>query len=115
MNDLAVSGGPAEVLRQINSYFPNILEALRKAQTLFDWIRSFEDVETYLPGGAGLSSNTYRVYLTAVKQLYEFTDGLNPLQVTPGHIEAFYDHLVKHVAETPPISGSVGSSGFSSV
>jgi len=97
VNDLALPGEPAEVLRQIHSYFPNILEALRKARTLFERIQSFEDVETYLLRGAGLSPNTYRAYLTAVKQLYEYTEGLNPLQVTPGHIEGFYDHLVKHV------------------
>jgi len=97
MHDLTIPGEPAEVLRQINSYFPNILEALRKAQTLFERIHSFDDVETYLLRGAGLSPNTYRAYLTAVKQLYEYTEGLNPLQVTPGHIEGFYDHLMKHV------------------
>ncbi len=97
MNDLILSGEPAEVLRQVQSYFPNLLEAMRKARTLFERIRSFEDIETYLLRGAGLSPNTYRSYLTAVRQLYDFTAGLNPLQVTPGHIEAFYDHLVKKV------------------
>ena len=97
MNDLILSGEPAEALRQIQSYFPNVLNALRKSRTLFERIQSFEDVETYLLRGAGLSPNTYRSYLTAVKQLYEFTERLNPLQVTPGHIEAFYDSIVERV------------------
>lgn len=97
MNDLILRGEPEAVLRQIHSCFPNLLDGLRKAQSLFDRVKSFEDVELYLLRGAGLSPNTYRSYLAAVKQLYEFTDGLNPLQVTPGHIEAFYDQLAKKV------------------
>jgi hypothetical protein len=60
---------------------------------LFDSIKYFEDFETLLLRGAGLSPHTYRSYLTAVRQLYEYTNGLNPLQITPGHIEAFYDDL----------------------
>lgn len=32
-----------------------------------------------------------------MKQFYEFTKGLNPVQVRPGDIEAFYDDQVKHV------------------
>lgn len=47
--------------------------------------------------GQGLSPNTYRSYLTAVKLFYEFTKGLNPLQVKPGDIEFFYDHIVKRI------------------
>ena len=54
-------------------------------------------METYLLRGQGLSPNTYKGYLVAVRQLYEFTDGLNPLQVTTGHIEAFYDDLSARV------------------
>ena len=46
--------------------------------------------------GQGLSPNTYRSYLEAVKQSYAFTEGKHPLQVTPGDIEAFYDDLAKH-------------------
>ena len=97
MTDLTLPDRVEEALSQIQSYFPNIREALRKAQTLFERIHSFEDVETYLLRGAGLSPNTYRSYLTAIKQLYDFTGGLNPLQVVPGQIEAFYDSLVERV------------------
>jgi len=64
---------------------------------LFERIRSFEDVENYLLRRAGLSPNTYKSYLIAIKQLYKYTGGLNPLQVTPGHIEGYYDSLVKRV------------------
>ncbi len=97
MNDLILPGGPAEALHQIKTYFPNILEGLQKAKSIFEHIESFEDVETYLLRGAGLSSNTYRSYLTAVKQLYEYTEALNPLQITPGHIEGYYDSVVERV------------------
>ncbi|OLS30796.1 MAG: hypothetical protein HeimAB125_18160, partial [Candidatus Heimdallarchaeota archaeon AB_125] len=97
MNDIILLEEPVEALRQIQSCFPNVLEALRKARGLFERIRSFEDVENYLLRGAGLAPNTYKSYLIAIKQLYKYTGGLNPLQVTPGHIEGYYDSLVKRV------------------
>jgi integrase len=90
VNDLTIPSN-------LSKRFPRLEQIIKQAAGLFDSINSFEDVETYLLRGAGLSQHTYRSYLTAVRQLYEFTDGLNPLQVTPGHIEAFYDDLVKRV------------------
>ena len=77
--------------------FPTLAEGLRKAQGIFDSIQSFEDVERVFLLGQGLSPNTYRSYLQAIKQFYEFTNGLNPLQCRPGDVEAFYDHIVKKV------------------
>ena len=47
--------------------------------------------------GAGLSPNTYRSYLAAVRQFYDFTGGLHPLQVKPADIEGFYDAIAKRV------------------
>ncbi len=76
---------------------PTIVQGLKRAQTIFDSIKSFEDIEQFFLKGNGLSEHTYRSYLTAIKQFYEFTDHLNPLQVKPAHIEAFYDELVKKV------------------
>ncbi|UCB47177.1 MAG: phage integrase N-terminal SAM-like domain-containing protein, partial [Spirochaetota bacterium] len=90
MNDLSLS-------TDLQKSFPTITAGLKKAQHILDSIKSFEDIERVFLMGAGLSAHTYRSYLTAVKQLYEFTDGLNPLQITPAHIEKFYDHLVKKV------------------
>ncbi len=90
MNDLTLS-------TDLQKSFPTITVGLKKAQQILDSITSFEDVERLFLMGAGLSPHTYRSYLTAVKQLYEFTGGLNPLQITPAHIEKFYDHLVKKV------------------
>ncbi len=90
MNDLVISSGMTEA-------FPTLCEGLRKAQTILDSIKSFADVERVFLLGAGLSPNTYRSYLTAVKQFYQFTEGKHPLQVTPADIEAFYDSIVKHV------------------
>jgi integrase/recombinase XerD len=90
MNDLVVSA-------DLSRSFPNVVEGLRKASGIFGQIRSFEDLERLFLKGSGLSPNTYRSYLEAVKQFYQFTKGLNPLQVDPNHIEAFYDHLLTHV------------------
>jgi len=90
MNDLSLT-------TDLQDCFPTISTGLKKAQKVFDSIHSFEDVERVFLMGAGLSAHTYRSYLTAVKQLYEYTGGLNPLQITPAHIEKFYDHLVKKV------------------
>ncbi len=44
--------------------------------------------------GAGLSPNTYRSYLQAVKQFYVFTGGKHPFQVGPADVEAFYDDIL---------------------
>jgi site-specific recombinase XerD len=90
MNELTIPASMAEG-------FPTIVEGLKKARDIFGSIKSFEDVERLFLKGAGLSPNTYRAYLGAVKQFYEFTKGLNPLQVRPGDIESFYDDQVKHV------------------
>ncbi len=77
--------------------FPTVVQGLKKAQTIFDSIESFEDIERIFLKGNGLAPETYKSYLQAIKQLYNFTDGLNPLQVKPAHIESFYDDLVKKV------------------
>ena len=90
MNDLIIRSEMAES-------FPTLVEGLAKAQRIFESIKSFDDIEQQFLLGAGLSPNTYRSYLTAVRQLYDFTEGLNPLQITPAHIEAFYDDIVKRV------------------
>ncbi len=90
MNDLTLSAGMAQA-------FPSLYEGLRKAQSILDSIQSFEDIERVFLLGAGLSPNTYRSYLQAVRQFYHFTEGKHPLQVRPGDIEAFYDDLVQRV------------------
>ena len=90
MTDLPIS---ADLARS----FPDVFEGLKKASNLFDQIKCFEDLERLFLKGSGLSSNTYRSYLEAVRQFYHFTKGLNPLQVRPADIEAFYDDLVARV------------------
>lgn len=64
-------------------------EAIKK----FQEINSFQDLELWLLNGRGLSQNTYKTYLEAVKQFYNYYEGLHPLQWTPAHIEKFYDHV----------------------
>lgn len=90
MSELILSGAMARA-------FPTLAAGLAKAQGIFDSIHSFEDIERTFLKGAGLSPNTYRAYLCAVRQLYEFTKGKHPMQITPGDIEAFYDDLAKRV------------------
>ncbi len=75
----------------------SLTEGVKKAQTVFNSIQSFEDIERIFLKGAGLSPNTYKSYLTAIKQLYESTGHRNPLQITAADIETFYDDLVKKV------------------
>ena len=75
--------------------FPGIAAGLRRAQEVFDRICSFQDIEDTFLKGAGLSANTYRCYLVAVKQLYDFTGGKHPLQITAADIEAYYDNVLK--------------------
>ena len=61
-------------------------------------IHSFEDVENLLLKGAGLAAGSYKVYMVSVRQLYEYTRGLHPFQITRGHIEGFYDHWDRKVS-----------------
>ena len=90
MNDLIIPS-------QLSKRFPRLEAIIKQAQGLFDSIHSFEDLERHFLKGNGLSPNTYRSYLTAIKQFYEYTNGLNPLQSRPADIESFYDHLVQAV------------------
>lgn len=90
MNDLTINSAFAES-------FPSLFQGLKKAQNIFNEIKSFTDIERIFLKGTGLAENTYRSYLEAVRQFYLFTKGLNPLQVRPGDIEAFYDYLLKKV------------------
>jgi site-specific recombinase XerD len=85
------------VLFEQVSQLPGIAEGLRRVARIFENVKSFEDVEQYFLKGAGLSVNTYRAYLGAVRDFYTFTNGLNPLQVTPAMIESWYDAMSKRV------------------
>jgi len=77
---------------------PSMAEGLRKAYSLLQQVKSFEDVERLFLRGAGLSPNTYRAYLAAVKDFYAFTEGMHPLQVLPADIERWFDDKrAKHV------------------
>lgn len=77
--------------------FPTLTAGIERAQRIFLDIHNFSDVERIFLKGAGLSANTYRAYLGAVKDFYTYTEGLNPLQVTAAHIEGWYDDLSKRV------------------
>jgi len=71
--------------------------SIKRVQSIFDSIRSFEDLKRKFLLGEGLSPNTYRNYLQAIKHFYEFTGGMHPLQAKPADIERFYDHVSEQV------------------
>ena len=78
-------------------YGSHFAAGFARAAKVINSIQSWNDVETLLLRGQGLAAGTYRTYLTAIRQLYEYTEGLNPYQVTPGHVEAFYDEQAARV------------------
>lgn len=73
---------------------PTIVEGLKRAQTIFDSIKSFEDVERLFLKGAGLCASTYQTYKKSYKYFYDFLDGKHVLQVTASDIEAWYDSMI---------------------
>lgn len=81
---------PAELKQAL----PSMAEGIARAVRLLQQVHSFEDVERLFLMGAGLSPNTYRAYLTAVRDFYAFTEGLHPLQVLPADVERWYDGMV---------------------
>ena len=85
MNDL--------ILQDLKKQFPAVIDQLLQAQRVLNSIKSFENIERIFLRGQGLSPYTYSNYLQAVKQFYQFTRGLSPLQVTAAHIEQWYDFL----------------------
>lgn len=90
MNDLSINTNHETV-------FSCSTNSLKRVQSIFNSIRSFDDLKREFLLGEGLSRNTYRNYLQAVKRFYEFTGGMHPLQVKPADIERFYDHIAKRV------------------
>ena len=61
--------------------FPGLADRLEAAMEMLRGVETFDDVERLFLEGTGLSPGTYRSYLTAVRRLYEFSDGRNPLQI----------------------------------
>ncbi len=88
MNELALLEENAE-------QFPTIYEGLKRAQSIFDRIQSWSDIKKLFFDGSGLSVNTYRNYIADVKNFYEYTEHKNPLQVTAGDIESWFDWMMK--------------------
>jgi len=89
--------GELVLASEFQQAFPTIAAGLRKAQSVFDSIKSFEDIERVFLKGAGLSVNTYRSYLSSVRAFYEWSGGKHPLTVVPADIESWYDSLSAHV------------------
>ena len=90
MNDLTYPN-------RLESLYPTLPKNLEKTCRILSKIKSFEDIERVFLKGAGLSINTYKSYLEAVKQFYRFTNNKLPTQCTPGDVEAFYDDLCERV------------------
>ena len=97
---------------EINNYYPNFFEGFKKAKTIIDSVKDFDDIELHLLKGQGLAAGSYKVYMVAVRQLYDFTQGLNPFQVTPAIIEGFYDHVMKMVDRNTAYNKIMGLKRF---
>lgn len=78
-------------MNDLQAYFPNNqLKNLADDLTINTW----DDFARRFLLGGGNSPQTYRSYLAACKQFYEFTGGLHPMQAgTPEWIEQWYDSL----------------------
>ena len=103
-----------EIIRrsEINNYYPNFFEGFKKAKAVIDSVRNFDDIELHLLKGQGLAAGSYKVYMVAVRQLYDFTQGLNPFQVTPAIVEGFYDHVMKMVDRNTAYNKIMGLKRF---
>ena len=78
-------------LETITAHYPAFNAYLKRSIDAITEIRSFDDIERIFLRAQGLSPNTYRNYLQAVKEMYEFTGGLNPFQWDAPRLEQFYD------------------------
>ncbi len=108
MTDLITTDQISKML----SFVPSARTAIASTYKLCGLINSFDDVENYLLKGAGLAAGSYRTYMTAVRQLYRYTNGLHPFQITAGHIEGFYDHWSRKVSRRTASSKITGLKRF---
>jgi hypothetical protein len=71
MNDLSTNTSH-------DQFLPPSTANNKSVHSIFDSITNFEDLKHEFLLGEGLSCNTYRNYLQAVKHFYEFTGGYTP-------------------------------------
>ena len=77
--------------------FPMVYEGLKKLDDMFSSIKSWKDIERMFFMGNGLSKNTYKTYMYATKEFFEFVGQLNPLQIKPSHIEEWYNSMTERL------------------
>ncbi len=70
MTDLITTDQISKML----SFVPSARTAIASTYKLCGLINSFDDVENYLLKGAGLAAGSYRTYMSAVRQLYRYTN-----------------------------------------
>ena len=78
-------------MNDLQKYFPN-----NQLQSLMDdlAINSWDDFARRFLLGDGKSAGTYKTYMVACKQFYDFTGGMHPMQAgSPEMIEQYYDSL----------------------
>ena len=78
----------------VRNTFPGLERFLKEAEVLLR-CESFEDISRHFLEGAGLSQHTYRSYLQSLKSFYEYSGGLNPLQIVGADIERWFDGLLE--------------------
>jgi len=80
-------------LREAVQTLPTYAEGLLRAYKLFQQVKSFADIERLFILGSGQSPATYRSYLQSVKDFYQFTRGMHPMNVRPADIEKWFDNM----------------------
>ena len=91
MNDLT------PMLEKDKEKYPMVFEGLKKVDDLFSSIKCWKDIEKLFFMGNGLSKNTYKTYMYATKEFFEFVGQLNPLQIKPRHIEEWYNNMAERL------------------
>ena len=83
------------IFEESATQFPTIYEGLKRAQSIFDSINSWDDIKKIFFDGNGLSANTYKNYLWDIKSFYEYSGHKNPLQITVADVEGWFDWMMK--------------------
>ena len=88
---------------------PCVAGGLERIKMAYDGVKSFEDLENIFLRNQGLSPNTYKSYIAAVRRFYDFTEALHPFQWEAWHLERFYEYRRKQVSAS---TASIDMSGL---
>lgn len=92
MNDLITT------TKELAKHFPHLDSNFQQAEKVLEMlskVKNLRDVERYFLKGNGLSKNTYRTYLSAVKSFCHFTKFKPPTKYNLADVESYYDHILE--------------------